>query len=73
MQVNVEDKMVVATMSEREAGKIMESMASLSSIPADLKLFHELFKGINVPYKRRGEVRHEWGDPLDVDPDIGPA
>ncbi|MBU2761227.1 hypothetical protein [Acidithiobacillus sulfurivorans] len=73
MQINIEDKMVVATMTEREAGKIMESLDSMPSIPADLKPFQEVFKGISIPGKRRGEVRHEWGDPLDLDPDIGPA
>jgi hypothetical protein len=73
MQVNVEDKMVVATMSKREVGKIMESLASMSSISGDLKPFQELFTGIDIPNKTRGEVRHEWGDPLDMDPDIGPA
>ncbi|MBN2898386.1 MAG: hypothetical protein JXO44_06410 [Clostridia bacterium] len=73
MQINIEDKMVVATMTEREAGKIIESLDGISSIPADLKPLQEAFKGINIPNKRRGEVRHEWGDPLDLDPDIGPA
>ncbi len=73
MQVNVEDKMIVAVMSEREAGKMMESLSGMSNVPADLKPFVSLFDNLSIPAKRRGEVRHEWGDPLDMDPDIGPA
>ncbi|MBU2835652.1 hypothetical protein A6M27_03920 [Acidithiobacillus thiooxidans] len=73
MQVNVKDQTVVATMTEREAGKIIESLSSIASLPKELAPLKDLFDGISVPAARRGELRHEWGDPLDMDPDIGPA
>ncbi|PKY10048.1 hypothetical protein B1757_12265 [Acidithiobacillus marinus] len=73
MQVNIEDKNVAVSLSAREAGKIRESLQALTTVPGDLKDFHALFGEIEVPDARRGELRHEWGDPLDIDPDIGPA
>lgn len=73
MQVNIEDKNVIATLSTREAGKITESLQTMATVPSDLKDFLALFSEIKIPDERRGELRHEWGDPLDMDPDIGPA
>lgn len=74
MQITtVDNKQVIADMSIREAGKLKASLDSLPTLPPSLKPLLDALSGLPIPQMTRGERRHEWGDPLDMDPDIGPA
>lgn len=66
-------KQVTATLTLREAGKLAASLRGLSPLPAALAPLLDLLKDVPTPEATRGELRHEWGDPLDTDHDIGPA
>lgn len=73
MQIKAADNQkVVVSMSVREAGKIRSSLDALATIPPVLKPLVDVLAGIAIPNPVRGELRYEWGDPLDMDADIGP-
>lgn len=66
------EQQITAVMSLREAGKLKANLAQLPAL-AVLKPLTEAMANIPVPAASRGELRHEWGDPMDMDADIGPA
>lgn len=71
MQVNTQKKTVEVKMTTRETGKMAECLRGLEPIPGSLAPFAELFNDVIIPDSSRGELRHEWGALLDMDPDIG--
>lgn len=74
MRANTEKQQVVVTMTAREAGKMAENLNALD--PRGQKVLVQLqaiFADLPTPTVLRGEVRHEFSDPLDMDPDIGAA
>ncbi len=75
MKVTTQSKeqQVTVVMSLREAGKLKANLTQLTPITAVIKPLLEALAAIPVPSATRGELRHEWGDPMDMDADIGPA
>lgn len=74
MRCNTEKKDVVIRMSAREAGKMAENLKAMDAGSNKmLGQLKALFESVPVPESTRAEVRHEYSDALDMDPDIGPA
>lgn len=74
MRCNTEKKDVVIRMTAREAGKMAENLKAMDAGSNKmLGQLKALFESVPVPEPMRAEVRHEYSDALDMDPDIGPA
>ena len=74
MRCNTEKKDVVIRMTAREAGKIAENLSTMNAGSNKmLEQLKALFEAVPVPESTRAEVRHEYSDALDMDPDIGAA
>lgn len=74
MRCDTEKKDVVIRMTAREAGNMAENLSAMNAGSNKmLGQLKTLFEGVPVPESTRAEVRHEYSDALDMDPDIGPA
>lgn len=73
MRVNIDDKLILVTMTEQEAGKIREALDGLAVIPSDLLPFKSAFEGMRIPSQTRDEQRHQWSDVSDLELESEPV
>lgn len=66
MRVNIDDQMILVTMTEHEVGKIHEALDGLAAIPSDLMPFKSAFEGMRIPAQTRDDQRHQWADVSDL-------